>query len=283
MQVTCMSKIEAAPAEEVGEAPAPPGALAWDASAADYDDYFAPRLLPWSDAAIDALIGCELPLPQGPVLVPCCGPGRELLRVADALPGRAVIGVDYSAEMVRIARARCGDREAISLVCADATTLSGAYRGRAAAVLSCFGLQLLPAPDLALAEWAATLAPGGLMSVIFWPAQSESEGPFALLRELLSEEVPPPDASWEGRLREALRGAGATVLRDERAETEMRHEDAAALWRELARSAVLRLLAGHRGEAFLAALGERFLHRLGPGPVRHYPAARLLLARRARV
>ena len=57
-------------------------AKAWDDAAPGYDRYFVPRFAPWTDQALRVLSKEARRLPAGPVLVPCCGPGQELIFLA---------------------------------------------------------------------------------------------------------------------------------------------------------------------------------------------------------
>ena len=81
-------------------------AAAWDEAAAGYESYFVPRFWAWNEEALRAMT--EEALPPGAVLVPCCGPGHELAALSQRLPGRELVGVDLSAEMVARAGARAG-------------------------------------------------------------------------------------------------------------------------------------------------------------------------------
>src|SRR5581483_4431811 len=83
-------------------------ARAWDDAAAGYERYFVPRFSPWTEEAVRALTKRARKLPLGSVLVPCCGPGQELLPLALAFPDREVLGIDLSPGMVALARARIG-------------------------------------------------------------------------------------------------------------------------------------------------------------------------------
>src|SRR4051812_28025689 len=73
---------------------------AWDEAALGYDGYFGPRFAPYLGAAVGALLARQNGLPNGPVLVPCVGPGRELPPLACAFAARAVRASDLSAGMV---------------------------------------------------------------------------------------------------------------------------------------------------------------------------------------
>ncbi|MBI3725925.1 class I SAM-dependent methyltransferase [bacterium] len=254
-------------------------AAAWDEAARGYERYFVPRFSPWIDDAISALASRASALPEGLVLVPCCGPGHELPLVASALSGRDVAGVDLSRGMVEVARARAAGLANVRVEQGDACALEGAFAGNAAALLSCFGLQQIPGPAEALASWARCLRPGGLLSVVFWPPERE-DAPFETLRALVAARVPPPDSSWGKALVPSLERAGATLLEDRRIAHVMQHESAREFFLALSRWGPLRSLALSKGEAFMEELGSAFVREMPAGPLEHSPVARLLVARR---
>jgi len=255
-------------------------ALAWDDAASGYDDYFVPRFAPWNEVTIAALAARAAELPPGPILVPCCGPGQELEPLARL--GHPLFAIDLSAGMVERARARAlaAALPQVTVEVGDATVLAARFPGTAAGVLSCFGLQQLPAPDAGLRDWASTLAPGGVLAVTFWPRGGDDDGPSVLMRRLLGRHLSQPDASWQDRLVPALREAGADLLEDRRVEFVMVHESAEVLWEAITRWGPTRLVARRHGEAFLEALKPDYLAAMGPGPVEQRASARFLLARR---
>lgn len=118
---------------------------------------------------IEEVMLARHPLPDGPVLVLGCGPGREC--VALARDGRQVVGLDRDPGMLDLARALAA-REGVALELvsgeADAFDLGGR---RFAAVLALSGLynMLLPrARRIALLRCAAAhLADGGRIYVTF--------------------------------------------------------------------------------------------------------------------
>ncbi len=214
-------------------------------------------------------------MPDGPVLVPCCGTFPELDLLTERLPGREIIGIDLSAGMTALARRRAAGNPLVRVVEGDASTLDVA----AAAVVSVFGLQQLPEPDAALRSWAGALRPGGWLSVVYWPHSTEPGGPFTVLSDVLREHVPAGDRSWEDRLLPAL--GDALLERDEPLSFPMVHPDADTFFTAHTRSGPMRPLANARGEAFIAALREEFLRRAPAGEWRHRPLARHIVARAA--
>ncbi len=249
-----------------------PLARAWDEAADGYESYFVPRFAPWVKAAVSALIA--QPLPDGPIVVPCCGTFPELPELRKVDPQREIVGIDLSAGMVARARQRAAGMGRVSVIEGDATALAPES---CAAVVCVFGLQQLPDPEAAIASWTAAVRKGGLLSVVFWPGQSEVEGPFALLYNVLADRRPPADISWEQRLAAAV---GAVIEKDERVAFPMEHESAAEFWDAMAHGGPLRALANARGEAFMRVVREQFLNAAPGGPWRHTPAARWLVARR---
>lgn len=253
-------------------------ARAWDEAADGYEAYFVPRFAPWVTAAVAAITAARVP--EGPILVPCCGTFPELDTLIEHFPDREIIGIDLSVGMVRRARKRAARRPRVSVIEGDASTLDPHWSGRCGAVLSVFGLQQLPEPGLAIRSWVAALRPGGRLSVVFWPAASELDGPFALMAEVVRAHVPAADSSWENELVAAVTAHGAVVERDEWLSYPMSHADAPTFVDAYTRSGPLRALAIARGDSFIDQVREEFLRRAPAGEWSHRPRARLIVARR---
>ena len=80
-------------------------AESWTAIAQQYEHRLAPLFQPWLDELVGALDAKDLP--EGDVIVPACGPGIELLMLAEVLPGESnIVGIDLAAGMVDVANAR---------------------------------------------------------------------------------------------------------------------------------------------------------------------------------
>lgn len=246
-------------------------ARAWDDAAEGYDAYFVPRFAPWVRAAVAALPD----LPDGPVLVPCCGTFPEAAPLLDRFPGREVVGIDLAAGMVRLARGRVAGLDGVRVVEGDAVELADEWVGRCAAVVSVFGLQLLPEPDAAIAAWVRALAPGGRLSVVFWPSSPEDDGPFAAVRSVLPERS---ERSWEARLAAVVEDAGAAVERDEHPAFAMSHDSAASFFSAYADSGPMRASALSRGPEFVERVRADFLRAAPDGPWEHRPRGRLITA-----
>lgn len=249
-------------------------AQAWTEAAGGYEEYFVPRFAPWVELAVSAL-GPDLP--DGPILVPCCGTFPELPLLGAAYPGRAIVGIDLSPGMVARAAARAESWPQAQAVVGDACAVGPEWIGRCAGVLSVFGLQQLPDPAAALTSWVGLLRPGGRLSVAYWPETVEEDGPFALVDRVRESVTADDDA--ERRLAGAIVTAGATVTADRAVSFPMEHPDAATFWEAMSTNGPLRAVAVARGEEALAELGRRFL-ALAPSdrPWRHTPRAQLLTA-----
>jgi SAM-dependent methyltransferase len=253
----------------------------WDEAADGYEAYFVPRFAPWVAATTQPV--ADAALPDGPILVPCCGPFPELDGLIERFPERDIVGIDLSAGMLRRAQARAAGQPRVRLVHGDAATLDPAWTGHCAAVVSVFGLQQLPHPDAALRSWVGALRPGGLLSVTFWPDVTETDGPFALLDEVAGEPGPGEPVSSElpdPPFGPVLTAAGATVLRDAARAYPITHPSAAAYFDAVTESGPLRALALRRGPAYIAELRERYLRQAPAGEWTHQPRAWHLLARR---
>jgi len=250
----------------------------WDEAADGYEAYFVPRFAPWVAAATQPVAAAALA--DGPILVPCCGPFPELDGLIERFPDRDIVGLDLSAGMLQLAQARAAGRPRVQLVHGDAATLDPAWTAQCAAVVSVFGLQQLPQPEAALRSWVGALRPGGMLSVMFWPEVTETDGPFALVDEVQGEPAPDPDAMPDPRFGPALTASGATVLRDEACAFSISHPSAAAYFDALTGSGPLRSLALTKGPTHIAQLREQFLRRAPAGEWTHRPRAWHLVARR---
>ena len=136
----------------------------WDAQAPGFDEAADhglqdPRV---RSAWRDLLLGV---LPAAPARVADlgCGTGTLSLLLADG--GYDVDGVDFSAEMVRLARGKAGDRAGVGFVVADAgePPLPPASYD---VVLCRHVLWALPDPATALERWVDLLAPGGSLVLV---------------------------------------------------------------------------------------------------------------------
>jgi len=210
--------------------------LAWDEAARGYDEYFGPRFAPYLGAAVGALAAHSSQLPSGCIVVPCVGPGRELRPLARAFGERQIIASDLSGEMVTLARERNRDLPNVSVERADAMQLA---TPNVAAVLSVFGLQLLPDPVAALGSWLKLLHTGGLAAIVYWPRDAEPSGPFASMRRLLRS-AGVLDGTWEDELPPSVAASGTSLLADLPLVFEIQYEDPRSMWHALTQLGPLR-------------------------------------------
>ncbi|MFT5683647.1 MAG: trans-aconitate methyltransferase, partial [Myxococcota bacterium] len=238
----------------------------WDAVAAGYDRYWVPRFHPW----IRHTVAAPGVLPPGPIAVPCCGTGAELVLLAQRYPEREIVGFDLSPGMVAVARAQVSGR--VTARVADASRLPGTWAG----VVSCFGLQQLPDPPAALASWCAALRPGGRLAVALWTADIHDDGPFDALRITSNRLLGASDQTWNARLGPAVQ-ASAELCSDDLVQATIHHDSPEAFWRGMVAEGPWQARARRHPEV-TAALEAEFLATWPPGPLSHTPHARIIVA-----
>ena len=136
----------------------------WQRAAARYGNTFAhataPFIVPLLDAAKIS--------PGRHVLDVACGPGY--LAAAAVRRGATAQGLDFSAEMVGIARSAYPD-----LVVTEGDAENLPYPdGTFDAVVSSFGIHHVPRPDVALAECRRVLKPGARIAFAVWATPQEN-------------------------------------------------------------------------------------------------------------
>lgn len=158
-----------------------------------------------------------------------CGCGTTTLAFAAAAgPSGRVTGVDISAPMLGLARARAGTKQ-VEFREADAAAF--AFKPEYDAVSSRFGVMFFSDPTSAFANIRKALKPGGRLGFVCWRAMPENAwafAPFTAARDLLPAQ-PPPDPNAPGpfafadpvRLRGILEGAGFKNVRIEKLDTIM--------------------------------------------------------------
>ena len=136
----------------------------WDGEAAAFDDEPDHGLRdPEVRAAWQALLTGVLP--AAPCRIADLGCGTGTLSLLLAAQGHRVTGIDFSAAMVRHARAKAARTPGLEYVVGDAAAPPIAT-GSCDVVFTRHVLWALPDPDAALARWRALLRPGGRMLLV---------------------------------------------------------------------------------------------------------------------
>jgi SAM-dependent methyltransferase len=131
-----------------------------------YDAYVRPFSTPIFTAALQELISL-LPA-DARILDAGCGPGRELRRMARALPAGEVVGVDLAAGMVVSAHrsARAAGIDNTAYFQADVGALPDLFTDSFDAVYNCLAHHHYPDPPAAAAAILRVLRPGGIYAII---------------------------------------------------------------------------------------------------------------------
>lgn len=105
----------------------------------------------------------------GSILDSSCGSGHMLERIAAIYsPGRHLVGIDLSTEMVRVSTGRLGDSAKVFK--GDMASLSKIADTSCAAVISFFAIHHVDLPGFrtCLDEWGRVLASGGHLFLAAW-------------------------------------------------------------------------------------------------------------------
>jgi ubiquinone/menaquinone biosynthesis C-methylase UbiE len=136
----------------------------WQRAAGRYGNSFAPATAPFIAPLLDATAIS----PGRHVLDVACGPGY--LAAAAARRGATAQGLDFSAEMVAVARSAYPD-----LVVTEGDAEALPYGdGIFDAVVSSFGVHHIPRPAVALAECRRVLKPGARIAFTVWASPEEN-------------------------------------------------------------------------------------------------------------
>jgi ubiquinone/menaquinone biosynthesis C-methylase UbiE len=136
----------------------------WQRAASSYGNTFAHATAPFVAPLLEA---AEI-LPGQHVLDVACGPGY--LAAAAAGRGATVHGLDFSAEMVGMARSVHPDIVVTEGDAEDLPYPDGTFH----AVVSSFGIHHVPRPELALAECKRVLKPGARIAFTVWATPEEN-------------------------------------------------------------------------------------------------------------
>ena len=141
----------------------------WDRAVHHYQEHWRDQLRPAHEAVL-ALAALE---PGEAVVEVACGTGMVTLPAAAAVGrGGRIVATDISGQMVddTARRAAHCDLTQVETLRCDAETLVASIGSQAQfdVALCALGLMYVPAPDLAMAQMAATLRPGGRMVAAVW-------------------------------------------------------------------------------------------------------------------
>ncbi len=151
-------------------------AATYSAIATDYEELWAPVLVPYTRQLLDALGFAD----AGSVLDLGTGVGSMLGELAARAPGACVVGADLSEGMLRLAP------PAFPRVLSDAMRLPFAD-GAFDAVISAFVLFNVPEPGVAFTEVRRCTAPGGVFGMTTWGDAADAEN--APARVVFDEEL----------------------------------------------------------------------------------------------
>ena len=253
---------------------------AWSHVAQRYSEYWSPRLRPY----IERLVEVFEPAPEGPIAIPGCGPGDEVLLAEKRWADRSIIATDPAQGMISILWKRlreAGSTRAVASV-GPAGHLSAFVR-QAAGVLSSFTLQLLPNPIAALADWSRCLRAEGKVAALFWP-HPPPETVHGRLHAALEASTGEKRLEWEAPTREELPHLGFHLLSEETVAFEIEHSSPEEFFDELVHSGPLHALEQRLGKPVLERCRAQWITNTGfeakGGGVVHRPPARIwILAR----
>lgn len=141
----------------------------YDETAGSYDAMMEQEIqLPLYDRVLSDLANAAQPV-SGFILDSSCGSGHMLHRIAtEYCPGRELLGVDLSSEMVQISRERLGDSAKVFE--GDMSSLPQIPDNACAAVISFFAIHHVDLAGLGtcLHEWCRVLATGGHLFMAAW-------------------------------------------------------------------------------------------------------------------
>ena len=163
--------------------PPPPASAAWSHVARNYARQIAPGFRPAARALCDALrIGSG-----DRVIDVACGPGTVAFEAA-RLGAAQVTGVDFSAEMVSLARREGAGLGNVEFLEGEVTALPVLSESFDVAT-SAFGLIFSPHPRAAVADLHRVVAPGGRAGLLTWPRS----GTMAEYYEKVFRHIPRPE------------------------------------------------------------------------------------------
>lgn len=167
--------------------PPPAPSAAWSHVARNYARHIVPGFRPAARALCDTLrIGSG-----DRVIDVACGPGTVAFEAA-RLGAAQVTGVDFSAEMVALARREGAGLGHVEFIEGEATALPVLSESYDVAT-SAFGIIFSPHPRAAIADLHRVVAPGGRAGILTWPRS----GTMAEYYEKVYRHIPRLDSAWD--------------------------------------------------------------------------------------
>ena len=176
----------------------------YDYSADRYERWWAPVLAPTALGLLDRLAPQFAAQPDARVLDVGTGSGTLALGILERWPDARVVGIDASAGMLDVARARALERlgdvaDRLTLIRAEADSLPSDPESFDL-VVSSFVFQLVPDRRAALLEARRVLRPGGLLAVVCWLVDERRFEPDEAFEDALDDlDVDFPDDDEEPR------------------------------------------------------------------------------------
>lgn len=128
-----------------------------------------------------------------------CGTGLTTRAAARAAPGGAALGIDLSSRMIEVARERAAADGVGNAHFAQADAQVHPFAaGELDAVISRTGAMFFGRPDVAFANLATALRPGGRLTLLTWQAAASNEWIVAFARDLAGAGPPPSPSHQPG-------------------------------------------------------------------------------------
>jgi ubiquinone/menaquinone biosynthesis C-methylase UbiE len=236
----------------------------WDRAADQYAAFWEPLLLRCSKQAV----AMAAPRPGERVLDVACGAGAATPLLSTCVaPDGDVLGVDLSAQMVRLAARRAAVQGLTNVrferMDAERLDLPDALSDVSTCVL---GLMYPADPDAALREMARVLRPGGRCAVAVWGRRERCgwREAFPIVDARVQSEVCPMFFALgaEGALAHAMRQAGFAIRQEKRTDEVLRFASGESACAAMFAGGPVALAYSHFDEATRAAVHTEYLSSL---------------------